>query len=63
MILVYIMAQVFWGFAGLVIKSHGGADVLAFKTAIQLAEIEVKKDVIRKISEQVEKILALREIA
>ena len=53
----------FLGLRGLVIKSHGGADVLAFKTAIALAEIEVKKDVIRKISEQVEKILALRESA
>jgi glycerol-3-phosphate acyltransferase PlsX len=53
----------FLGLRGLVIKSHGGADVLAFKTAIQLAEIEVKKDVIRKISEQVEKTLALRESA
>lgn len=53
----------FLGLRGLVIKSHGGADVLAFKAAIQLAEIEVKKDVIRKISEQVEQILALREIA
>ena len=53
----------FLGLRGLVIKSHGGADALAFKTAIQLAEIEVKKDVIKKISEQVEKILALREIA
>lgn len=53
----------FLGLRGLVIKSHGGADVLAFKTAIELAEIEVKKDVIRKISEQVEKILALRDVA
>lgn len=53
----------FLGLRGLVIKSHGGADILAFKSAIQLAEIEVKKDVIRKISEQVEKILALRESA
>jgi glycerol-3-phosphate acyltransferase PlsX len=53
----------FLGLRGLVIKSHGGADVLAFKTAIHLAEIEVKKDVIRKISEQVEKTLALRENA
>ncbi|MDP2902932.1 MAG: phosphate acyltransferase PlsX [Methylovulum sp.] len=51
----------FLGLRGLVIKSHGGADVLAFKTAIQLAECEIKKDVIRKISEQVEKSLALRE--
>jgi glycerol-3-phosphate acyltransferase PlsX len=53
----------FLGLRGLVVKSHGGADVLAFKTAIHLAEIEIKKDVIRKISEQVEKTLATREIA
>lgn len=53
----------FLGLRGLVIKSHGGADVLAFKTAIQLAEVEVKKDVIRKISEQVEQTLALRNNA
>ncbi|MGZ8136066.1 MAG: phosphate acyltransferase PlsX [Methylococcaceae bacterium] len=53
----------FLGLRGLVIKSHGGADILAFKTAIQLAEVEVKQDVIRKISEQVEKTLAMRESA
>ena len=53
----------FLGLRGLVIKSHGGADALAFETAIHLAEIEVKQDVIRKISEQVEKTLALRESA
>lgn len=53
----------FLGLKGLVIKSHGGADTLAFKTAIQLAELEVKKDVIRKISEQVEKSLAMRKSA
>jgi glycerol-3-phosphate acyltransferase PlsX len=53
----------FLGLRGLVIKSHGGADVLAFKTAIELAACEVEKDVIKKISEQVEKILALRESA
>ena len=51
----------FLGLRGLVIKSHGGADVLAFKTAIQLAVCEVKNDVIRKISEQVEKNMAQRE--
>ncbi|MGR8979920.1 MAG: phosphate acyltransferase PlsX [Gammaproteobacteria bacterium] len=50
----------FLGLRGLVIKSHGGADILAFKTAIQLAEIEVKHDVIRKISEKVENTLATR---
>ena len=53
----------FLGLQGLVIKSHGGADKLAFITAIQLAEVEVKKDVIKKISAQVEKVLALRETA
>ncbi|MEQ1528238.1 MAG: phosphate acyltransferase PlsX [Methylococcales bacterium] len=53
----------FLGLRGLVIKSHGGADVLAFTTAIKLAEIEVKKDVIKKISEQIEKTLAMRESA
>jgi phosphate acyltransferase len=53
----------FLGLRGLVIKSHGGADVLAFKTAIHLAEVEIKKDVIRKISEQVEQTLARRESA
>jgi glycerol-3-phosphate acyltransferase PlsX len=50
----------FLGLRGLVIKSHGGADVLAFITAIHLAEVAVEQDVIRKISEQVEKTLALR---
>jgi phosphate acyltransferase len=53
----------FLGLKGLVIKSHGGADVLAFKTAIQLAELEIKQDVTRKISEQVEKSLALSKSA
>lgn len=53
----------FLGLKGLVIKSHGGADALAFKTAIQLAELEVKQDVIRKISEQVEKSLTMSNSA
>lgn len=51
----------FLGLRGLVIKSHGGADVLAFKTAIQLAEVEIAKDVIRKVSETIELTLANRE--
>jgi len=53
----------FLGLRGLVIKSHGGADELAFRTAIHLAEIEIKQDVIKKISAQVEQTLAKREIA
>lgn len=51
----------FLGLRGLVIKSHGGADVLAFRTAIELAEVEIAHDVIRKISEKVEVTLANRE--
>jgi glycerol-3-phosphate acyltransferase PlsX len=53
----------FLGLKGLVIKSHGGADVLAFKTAIKLAELEVNQNVIKKISEQVENSLVLRQSA
>ncbi|WP_084190991.1 phosphate acyltransferase PlsX [Methylomarinum vadi] len=51
----------FIGLRGLVIKSHGGADALAFETAIHLAEVEVAKDVTRKISEKVEIALSRRE--
>lgn len=47
----------FIGLRGLVIKSHGGADEIAFETAIHLAELEVRQDVIRKISEKIEKAL------
>ncbi len=48
----------FIGLRGLVIKSHGGADALAFETAIHLAELEVEQGVIRKISEKLEVALA-----
>ncbi len=51
----------FLGLRGLVIKSHGGADVLAFAHAIQLAKVEAEMDVTKKISERVESILAKRE--
>jgi glycerol-3-phosphate acyltransferase PlsX len=53
----------FLGLKGLVIKSHGGADILAFKTAIQLAEVEIEKNVLKKISEQVETSLAMSNSA
>ena len=52
----------FLGLRGLVIKSHGGADVLAFKTAIKLAEVEVQQNVIQKITDQVEATLAQRVV-
>jgi len=51
----------FLGVKGLVIKSHGGADALAFETAIHVAEVEVDKNVIQKISEHVELTLSQRE--
>jgi len=37
------------GLNGIVIKSHGGADVVAFEQAIQTAMIEVEKGVPEKI--------------
>ena len=51
----------FLGLRGIVVKSHGGADQLAFETAIHVAEVEVEKDVTRRISERVESILASRK--
>jgi len=51
----------FVGLRGLVIKSHGGADALAFETAIHLAEVEVEHGVIRKISDKLESTLAEQE--
>jgi phosphate acyltransferase len=52
----------FIGLRGLVIKSHGGADALAFETAIHLAEVEVEQGVIRKISEKLEGALAQKAV-
>jgi glycerol-3-phosphate acyltransferase PlsX len=41
------------GLRGIVIKSHGGADSLAFRNAIAIAKKEVYADVPRRIGEQV----------
>jgi glycerol-3-phosphate acyltransferase PlsX len=49
----------FVGLQGIVIKSHGGADMLAFTTAIREAIVEVKKNVPERISKHVE--IALSE--
>ncbi|WP_197722172.1 phosphate acyltransferase PlsX [Sulfuriflexus mobilis] len=46
------------GLQGIVIKSHGGADVLAFKTAINTAIVEVHNRVPERISEQLETLLS-----
>lgn len=44
----------FVGLRGIVIKSHGGADVLAFSKAIEEAMLEVDKNVPQRISKELE---------
>jgi glycerol-3-phosphate acyltransferase PlsX len=51
----------FVGLQGIVVKSHGGADVLAFKTAINEAVLEVRKNVPQLISKQLEYFLTERQ--
>ncbi|MCU7904996.1 MAG: phosphate acyltransferase PlsX [Candidatus Thiodiazotropha sp. (ex Epidulcina cf. delphinae)] len=51
------------GLRGIVIKSHGGADKLAFMNAISIARKEVSSDVPGRIAEQVKAHLEKREIA
>ncbi|MBT8421103.1 MAG: phosphate acyltransferase PlsX [Gammaproteobacteria bacterium] len=45
------------GLRGIVIKSHGGADVFSFANAIKQAMAECQKDVPSRISEQIESML------
>ncbi len=47
----------FVGLQGIVVKSHGGADALAFTYAIHEALLEVKKAIPQKISKQLEQLL------
>jgi len=42
------------GLRGIVIKSHGGADVLAFENALRIADHEVRSGVIARIEREVE---------
>ncbi|MDH5435648.1 MAG: phosphate acyltransferase PlsX [Gammaproteobacteria bacterium] len=53
----------FVGLQGIVIKSHGGADVHAYAIAIKEAVLEVKKNVPEMINNQLEGLLASRESA
>lgn len=48
------------GLQGIVIKSHGNADVSAFANAIREAVLEVKKDVPQRIGKQLESLLVER---
>ena len=49
------------GLRGIVVKSHGGADQLAFACAINEAKIEVQKNVPQKIRQQLENFLSERQ--
>ena len=51
------------GLQGIVVKSHGGADVLAFACAIREAVTEVEKNVPQRISSHVEALLNERQTA
>ena len=48
------------GLRGIVVKSHGGADVLAFENAIGIAKKEIHADVQARIARRVEALLAER---
>jgi phosphate acyltransferase len=48
------------GLQGIVIKSHGGADVFAFTNAIKEAVLEVRKNVPQRISKFLEDVLVKR---
>lgn len=47
----------FIGLQGIVIKSHGGADIFAFANAINIAIVEAEKDVPKNISKHLEVLL------
>lgn len=49
------------GLQGIVIKSHGGADVLSLTCALREAKLEVQKNVPQKIRQQLEHFLSERQ--
>ncbi|MCP4698884.1 MAG: phosphate acyltransferase PlsX [Gammaproteobacteria bacterium] len=51
------------GLQGIVVKSHGSADVLAFSHAIKEAVLEVRKNVPQRIHSELEAILSERQAA
>lgn len=50
------------GLQGIVVKSHGGADMVAFANAIKEAVVEVRKNVPQRIAKQLEQRLVERQI-
>lgn len=51
------------GLKGVVIKSHGGADALAFQNAIGHAYLEIEKNVPARIGEQIDAFLKITDAA
>lgn len=51
------------GLRGIVVKSHGNADQVAFANAIRVAMLEVEKGVPDRIGERVAEVFAARKIA
>lgn len=51
----------FLGLNGIVIKSHGSADVDSFFNAIKIASIEIDKSVPQRITSEIKPILAIKE--
>lgn len=49
------------GLTGIVVKSHGGADVLAYASAIREAIVEVDKNIPERICKHVEEAMARRQ--
>ncbi|HSP00054.1 MAG TPA: phosphate acyltransferase, partial [Thioalkalivibrio sp.] len=49
------------GLQGIVIKSHGGADVFSSENAIRIARVEVEKNVAQRIDKQLEQLLTERQ--
>ncbi len=50
----------FLGLKGIVVKSHGGADTLAFQNAVKIAYLEIEENVAGKINAEVERLLTER---
>jgi phosphate acyltransferase len=50
------------GLKGIVIKSHGGADIAAYANAIEIALLEVEKSVPQQISQHIEPILESKAV-
>jgi len=53
----------FLGLQGIVVKSHGGADAMAFANAIRIAMLEVDKAVPQLIRNNLEALLAQRQVS